>query len=150
MDIFVPTSVPPSQLIIDTPNGFGSTNTAIRHWTNSGGVGGDLQLVASLINGDSVQINTNGVYTIQYADGDGVLAAIIGLSLNSAQLTTAIQTITTANRLALNNCIAGKVGQVSTTVRCVAGDLIRFHCDPTTMTTPNATALGQVRVTRVD
>ena len=78
--------------------------------------GSDITYTASSTNGDSYTINTAGVYSIHLNDGYASGACQIGISLNSAQLTTNIASITAANRVAYGQGPAtGVDGSTSTT-----------------------------------
>jgi hypothetical protein len=135
-----------SQVICDSPNGHGSTNTVIRRWTNSTTTGTDVTYADSAGNGATFTINTAGIYAISYSDGRGAAVAEIGISLNSAQLTTSIVTITTANRLQCTTTISGNRGSISTVARLAASDVIRCHTDGTP---DNTGATNQFRIVRI-
>lgn len=117
-----------SMVRLDGANGYGSTNTRIRRFTNVvTNAGSDLTYADSAANGASFTINTSGVYAISYCDsfaGGGPL----GLSLNSSQLTTDITAITAANRLAMARIANNNYGmEVSWTGYLSAGDVVRAH-----------------------
>ncbi len=117
---------------LDSGNGHGSTNTKIRRYTNSSVFGASMTYADSAANGMSVTINQAGLYYIENIDLDSGAAFIWGASVNSNQLTTAIQSITAANILMAN--VAGSnangVGNyVGTTVRLSIGDVVRAHDD---------------------
>lgn len=109
-------------------NGFGSTNTVIRRFsTNVYTVGTDITYTGSATLGDIFTINTTGMYSVTVADAS-TAAAGFGMSVNSAQLTTDIASITNTARLGL--CVMSGTNDVpnsSVTKRFTAGDIIRHH-----------------------
>lgn len=139
-------SAPNSNIYADTGNGYGGTNTKIRRFTNQTTVGTDITYADSAANGATFTINTTGIYTIDRSDSGPGTADVFGVSLNSAQLTTNIQSITTANRLQISTAETGDRASLSCTVRCVATDVLRAH-DAGTMNSTTATCL--FRITRI-
>lgn len=120
---------PQSMVRVNTANGYGSTNTAIRRFstvvTNQGS---DITYADSATLGASFTINTSGVYAISYSDSFGAAANWAGISKNSSQLTTAINLINAADALAVAYSSGSGVGvNVSATVYLAAGDVIRAH-----------------------
>lgn len=144
----VSASALPSMIRLNTANGYGSTNTKIRRFTNVvTNQGTDITYTDSATLGASFTINTNGVYTISYNDQFNASSAI-GLSLNSNQLTTNIASITTTNILAAGYS-AGANLPVFTghTGYFVAGVVIRPHTDGAAAGT--STNAVQFTITRV-
>lgn len=118
---------------VHTANGYGSTNTTIRRFsTVVAANGSDITYADSASLGASFTINNAGVYAISYSDSTSNASGMsLGISLNSNQLTTDIQTITAANRLVSANTpsTANYRNSVATTVYLSAGDVIRAHAD---------------------
>jgi len=126
-----------SQVIGDSPNGHGSTNTAIRRWSNSTTIGSAITYADSATDGMTLTINEAGLYLITYSDGRSGNTAAHGISVNSNQLTSNITGITTAHRLMSNaNTPADAILCVSAMARLIPGDIVRTHTD----TTNNITA----------
>jgi hypothetical protein len=76
-------STPNSEVRLNTVNGFGSTNTMIRRFTNTTiNTGTDITYADSATLGATFTINTAGVYAISYSDSFAA-SADMGLSLNS-------------------------------------------------------------------
>lgn len=113
-----------------TANGHGSTNTCIRRFTTTvSSIGNAITFADSASLGSTFTINEKGIYAVTYT-GESRAAgnAPMGLSLNSAQLTTSIASITDADRLALFDTSAGTFrGHVSWTGYLDVGDVIRAH-----------------------
>lgn len=133
-----------------TGNGYGSTNTAVRRFTSSATSGGSVTYADSAGNGASFTINTAGLYEIYRTDPRGTSNPMtMGVSVNSAQLTTSISSITAANRLAIgfSNSASGPVS-VTRIVRLAVGDVIRPHDDPAAPST-NADALSYMSVKKI-
>lgn len=118
----------PACVRLNTANGYGSTNTMIRRFTNILlNQGADVTYADSATLGGSFTINKSGVYAFSYSDSFAS-AQFFGLSLNSAQLTTAINSITAANVLVMG--ITGGAGSpqtVAATVYLQVGDVVRAH-----------------------
>ena len=114
---------------VHTGNGHGSTNTFIRRFTTTvSSTGTAITYADSAANGASFTINTPGVYAISYADYYASAIQNFGISLNSAQLTTNIASITAANRIGMTTSVGAGLGNVLTlVVLLAAGDVIRPH-----------------------
>ena len=116
---------------VHTGNGHGSTNTVIRRFTTTQATSGTAITYAdSATLGASFTINLAGLYAISYIDAHSA-ATVHGISLNSAQLTTGIQTITAANRLGATFCGAGLSSFVSAVAILAVGDVVRPHTQGT-------------------
>lgn len=133
-----------------TGAGHGSTNTCIRRIETTVGtdVGSDITYASSAAAGTSFTINTTGIYAMTYVDRRDAGIAQMGISLNSTQLTTALGSITAADRLVyMENNVSGEPGIVSLTMRLVAGDIIRPHTDANmSSTSANAVTFTIARV----
>ena len=119
--------------------GHGAVDSKVRLLANTTTETGSsgITVSSSSNNGTTFTINTKGFYIINYIDSSSSGATKIGISRNSTQLTTNIQSITSANRLVMvdtpganliGNCFWQGVLNVS--------DVIRPH----TTGTPNASA----------
>lgn len=117
---------------VHTGNGYGSTNTAIRRFTTTmTNTGTAITYADSATAGASFTINSDGVYEINYSDVGNNSGPYFGISVNSAQLTTGIQSIAIANRLVMTSVpIALALVPVTRIVRLAAGDVIRPHNGP--------------------
>ena len=123
---------PTSQVIAILSGGeahaYGTTNTKIRQiagWTTTGT---DITPANTDATGTSFTINRAGVYAIYYLDEFAAMGQLLGVSVNSNQLTTSIGTITAANRLCLTSMQVNALAiSVSVTVRLNVGDVVRPH-----------------------
>lgn len=130
-----------NEVYVTTGNGYGSTNTKIRRFTTTvTNTGTAITYADSAANGASFTINETGIYAITCSDvysGNGDV--YFGVSVNSAELTTAIESITAANRILLgyapNISANGELGVASRTVRLAATDVVRHHNDGGTTST---------------
>ena len=123
---------PTSQIYVSTGNGFGSTNTKIRRFSNiESTTGTAITYADSATAGGLFTINRAGVYAVNYWDGN--TGTRIGISKNSTELTTAIQSIIAINRVAQTQTIATTFGECGTVIRCAVNDTIRAHTDGTAM-----------------
>jgi len=118
----------PSMVRLDTANGRGSTNTMIPRFTNIVTYQGtDITYADSATLGASFTINTDGVYAINY-NANATVNFDFGISLNSAQLSTGIASITNSNRLCLSTGLANYNGAItSITVFLPASSVVRPH-----------------------
>jgi len=122
-------------VIVTTGNGHGSTNTKIRRFTTTlSSAGSAITYADSGTAGGSFTINEAGFYEISYTDGgvDSNGSHGIGLSLNSAELTTNIESVTAANRLDMALAYnpsggAGSAANICLTRRLAAADVVRAH-----------------------
>lgn len=132
-----------NEVVVHTGNGQGSTSTHIRRFTTAmTNTGTAITYADSSTLGATFTINEAGIYSIYYADGvtDGFDSGL-GISLNSAELTTSILSVTIATRLAAINIVAAetnRVRAVSRTVGLAVNDVIRPHCH--TSNRPNLTS----------
>lgn len=132
------------EVVLTTGNGHGSTNTNIRRFTTTQtNVGTAITYADSATAGASLTINETGLYSLYYIDKRAAANnGYLGVSVNSAQLTTAIYSITAADRLMMAAEITtGQLVGISRVVRCVAGDVLRPH---TTGDLDDTTANGSV------
>lgn len=124
---------PRSMVRLHTSNGYGAVNNKIRRFTTAvDNYGTAITYADSANDGALFTINEDGLYSISYSDTYSG-AANSGLSINSAQLTTSITTITAANRLMMCGTSGANTGTPcpwSGYLR--AGDLVRPHADGTT------------------
>lgn len=124
-----PLASAPSELRLNTGNGFGSTNTVIRRFANVvQNIGSDITYTDSAANGASFTINTNGVYAITYTEEGNTGSPIFGISLNSASLTTDINAIAIGEILTISNVGNGNGRACSSwTGLLSATDVVRMH-----------------------
>lgn len=119
----------PACIRLNTANGYGSTNTCIRRFTNTVlNQGNDITYADSATLGASFTINKSGIYSVSYSCSF-LAAAFFGLSLNSSQLSTDVTTIAIADRLAV--AMASSAGNwpanLAWTGYLSAGSVLRPH-----------------------
>lgn len=136
-----------SEILLQDRAGFGSTNTKIPRYTNLTTIGTALTATQSGTDGDSVTVNEDGIYSVNLVDPTTDTARS-GISVNSAQLTTNIQDITAANRLAIAQASSGSIGMAACSANVVLskGDVLRPH---TQGTSGGTTAHAIFRVTKI-
>ena len=121
-------TTPLSYVRVNTANGYGSTNTVIRRFTNvvnSAGV--DVTYADSATLGATFTINTNGVYSVSYTD-QFTAAGNTGLSINSTQLTTSIAAITLTDILSFSlSTSSGYTATAVATFYAAATSIVRPH-----------------------
>lgn len=109
-------------------NGYGSTNTAIRKYSNLRiGTGTAITASNSATAGLSYTINETGLYAVSMNE---CLASIAswGISLNSTQLTTDTSTITASTAIFAGSIsVANHLYGTAVILKLTAGDVIRPH-----------------------
>lgn len=137
-----------SEVWVYTANGYGSTNNAIRRFTTTSvNTGSAVTYADSAGNGASFTINEDGIYAIHYSD-QFTGAEWLGVSLNSAQLTTFVYSCTAGTIVSIATTPASALAAVaSVTMRLKVGDVIRPH---TGKGTSGANPIGEMfRITKV-
>jgi hypothetical protein len=117
-----------SMVRVNTANGYGSTNTMIRRFTNVvTNQGSDITYADSATLGATFTINTNGVYAVSFNDSYGSTEHV-GISKNSTQLTTQFFSITLADKVAaMTTAGTNLASNCGVTLYLTAGDVIRAH-----------------------
>ena len=140
-------SAPNSFIALDSGNGFGSTNTKIRRWTNvNANIGSDMTLTQSSTDGDSITINTTGIYSFTYTDRNSGGTSYFGISLNGSDLTTNLTDQTYAQGKRALTCSTSDSSSTSVTLRLVATDVIRFHGDGSLNSTDTRSVASAIRI----
>ena len=137
-----------SMIRLNTSNGFGSTNTVIRRFLNTvTSQGTDITYADSATLGASFTVNANGMYAITFTESANGTAPT-GISFNSSQLTSAINTINVADRLCMaeTNGAGSGIANPSWTGYLLTGAVIRPH---TSGVVVNVAAHAQFTITRV-
>lgn len=130
-------SVPLSIIWMTGGNGFGgssSGDTMIRNFTTtvvSIPAGSMSRVVRTTTTADYFLISVQGRYEITYIDTAGGSSGMIGISVNSTQLSTAVNSITNINRLTNGTIAASTTLCINTVVFLFTNDQIRAHCAPT-------------------
>lgn len=113
-----------SMLRLTQSNGYGTTATSVRRWTNTvANVGIDITYADSAANGGTFTINTPGVYSISYTD-NFTFASDMAITLNSTLLTALpsnLSEVLSEGTTPTNSTRA----TISTTVYLDAGSVIR-------------------------
>ena len=122
-------TTPLSYVRLNTANGYGSTNTKIRRFTNIvNNVGTDITYADSATLGGTFTINANGVYSVGYNDQFTGGPEHLGFSRNSTQLTTGITGIAVADILTVGmTSTASQPSVAAATFYANSGDVIRAH-----------------------
>ena len=118
-----------SMIRLNTSNGYGSTNTKIRRFTNQvTNQGTDITYADSTTLGASFTINTSGVYAVSYAD-DFSSPAWCAVSLNTTAPTTSADLLPAAELLTIGvgNNSTSSSGFCSWVGYLPAGSVLRPH-----------------------
>ena len=138
-----------SEVRVESGNGLGSTNTVIRRYsTVVRNVGTAITYADSATLGASFTINEAGVYSISFVELP-TATPYLGMSQNSNQLTTGVNSITNTHRIALIFSPSGNIPQgASVTIRAAIGDVLRVH-HGAGATVGNGDALVYCHVTQI-
>lgn len=133
-----------SEVFVTTGNGRGSTNTCIRRFTTTvTNVGTAVTYADSATLGASFTINETGIYLMEYGDAAGVNNDNYGISVNSSQLTTAVQSITAADVVTRINA---RLGVACAAIRPLTqGNVIRAHTTLLISSTSDVTSYFRIR-----
>jgi len=120
-------------LRVDTSNGYGSSSTKIRRFTNiRDNLGSAVTYTDSSTLGGTFTINISGMYFISYSDNT-TSASSIGITKNDTELTTNLESKSvTSEILCIDTGAAALSANCSTAVQLNAGDVIRAHSDGNT------------------
>lgn len=131
--------------------GYGSTGSnKILRYTNQTTTGTAITYAAGAADGDTFTINEPGVYSATVYANFSANSGEIGISINSNQLTTSIESITTAHRLTMfeNAAVSGVRTGCSVSFRAAAGDVLRAHTNGVAINT-GSDAIGVFVVTQL-
>jgi hypothetical protein len=120
---------------VDTSNGYGSGSTMIPRFTNvrSNTLTGATCTDSSTL-GLTCTVTEPAMYSIQHCNAYSAGAGWLGISLNSASLTTAVQSLTQAELLAMEYSKGGTETQCPTWTGMLAtGDVVRPHMNSATI-----------------
>lgn len=136
---------------VSNVNGAGSTNTAVRRFTNLiSSVGTDITYTDSATLGTSFTINTTGLYSIVYSDAFPTADSLaISNNATGAELTTSAASLTASKLLGLVSAPANNIIPCPVVVPLTAGDVIRPHL-VTSGANPASPALCRFTITRIN
>lgn len=139
-----------STVQLRTANGYGSTNTKIRRFSNTvQNFGTDITYTDDAALGGYFTINKDGEYQISYTDLFNA-ASTLGITKNSSELTTNVISLTAPSSL-LASADTGGVnycGSASWAGYLLKGDVIRAHTNGTTSGT-SGTLEAKFTISRV-
>jgi hypothetical protein len=150
-----------SSVRVDTANGYGSTGTKIRRFSNvRDNIGTDIEYTDSAADGASFTAMSSGIYMISYSEQTTLnTTPRIGISKNASSLINNIDDISANERLAISSdeggSSASKYMSVSWQGYLQSGDIIRPHSSGQTNTVPGGVTftiskVGKPNVTGVD
>lgn len=135
-------------IVMTTGNGHGSTANKIRRFTTTESSSGTHIVGAdSAADGFSATVASSGagLYAVTYFDTYNSGYTILGVSVNSNQLTTSIAAITAVHRKALAVHQNNPVAQCFAILRLVAGDVVRAHTDGMSNSTSDVSSRFEIR-----
>lgn len=124
-------SLPDSAVMCDTGNGYGSSNTRCRRFTNSTVTGTSISYADSATLGATFTINTAGIYCLTWTDRSNATAnAVMGFGINS-NTTLDIDAQSSAAQMRAITTLTSTSSNYTTsiTLRMTAGDIIRAQTD---------------------
>lgn len=145
-----------SSVRVDTANGYGSTATKIRRFSNvRDNIGADIAYLDSATDGASFTVNSAGVYNISYSDNFSA-ASRYGISKNASSLTAALETLSSSQILGIEVTPGtNQDASISWSGYLNNGDIIRPHTDGVSngvvgRTSFTISKVGKPNVTGVD
>lgn len=138
-----------SEVIVDSGNGYGSTNTKVRRYSNiRKNTGTAITYADSAANGASFTINEAGVYAMHVRDSISAGAAVIGITVNGTALTTNLSTpLTYAQGLrATGQGVSSSLSNAAVTLNLAVGDIVRPHDNGTNNNTDSQSAFTITQV----
>lgn len=140
-------SVGDHHVYVTNVNGNGSTNTCIPRWTTTqSSAGTSITYADSAANGSSFTVNDTGLYMVEFSGAGSNLYH--GVSVNTSQGATAIQSINASDRVAITQTHSGGLGfgHVTACLYLAANDVVRPH---TQGQTDGATIYAWFRIRRI-
>lgn len=136
-DFVILTPLPPNvssvghhEVTVHTGNGRGTSATKIRRYSTAlVNIGTAITYADNSSNGASFTINEDGVYAMTTTDRSTGGSGVIGISRNSAALTTSIDGIPVATRVIQSQLSSNAHYTTGRTMFLSAGDVIRSHDD---------------------
>ena len=138
-------------LYTGTPGlGGGASNKILRWSTQVTSVGAAIVYAADSTNGDTFTITENGIYDITLTASRVAGTGNYGVSVNSAQLTTGVDTITNSTRRAyFASPAANQPGSGHWVGYLAAGTILRAHTDGNAVTT-GSDAAASIQISKVN
>ena len=119
-----------SMVRLNVGNGYGSTNTKIRRFSSVlSNIGADINYQDSATDGSSFEILETGYYSIGYSDERSGSTTKVGITLNSTQLTSSIDTINAVDILDFTQGSTSNNQSAQWSGVLNKGDIIRAHSD---------------------
>lgn len=126
---------PRSEVCVDTGNGFGSTNTFIRRFSNTRkNIGSSITYADSATLGGSFTINQTGIYSVMYMDYNTTTNVALAVTVNPSSFTGGGNGLTYAQgRRAYNISIGANLsGECCWTGNLSSGDVVYAQPNLTT------------------
>jgi len=130
-EILTRTSKFRAETVVHTGAGHGSTNNCIRCFANNPTNTPAITYDSDSVNGDSFTINEDGLYSFSYTDMHSSSANYYyGLSLNSTNLTSGVQTLSYPELIQISCAAVGPIPvNMAICLFLQAGDVVRAHCE---------------------
>lgn len=119
---------PRSEIFVDSGNGYGSSATKVRRFSNTRkSTGSSITYSDSSVEGAAFTINEDGVYSISYSDYSTSTVTYLAITVNTTATTTSASSLTYADgrRIGTNTSAASTVQSASWTGFLEAGDVVK-------------------------
>lgn len=138
---------------LENGNGYGSTNTKIRRYSNNRGSSG-ITVTQSATNGDSLTVASTGMYAACTADAAIGIADVapIGITVNDTAMTTNISSMDYSQgvRAYFNVTTNDEPSHVCTIFYLTSGDIVRSHHNATANETTQRSYLFLTQLTTTE
>lgn len=138
---------------LENGNGYGSTNTKIRRYSNDRGSSG-ITVTQSATNGDSMTVASTGMYAACTADAAIGIADVapIGITVNDTAMTTNISSMDYSQgvRAYFNVTTNDEPSHVCTIFYLTSGDIVRSHHNATANETTQRSYLFLTQLTTTE
>lgn len=142
-----------NEVILSISSGFGSTNTKIRNYTKVYQVGNGLQANLSSVDGSSITILKDGVYSCCMQDQLGSGSGVVAIGISALPPTGSFIINTDAGlgnffgfpyQVCSSNSGVAKLISISRATFLKAGTIVRFHTDGTGSDSGDGLQMGSV------
>lgn len=139
-----------SAVVLDTGNGFGSTNTNIRRYTNATTQGNALTCADSATLGYTCTVNQDGVYAVNRLDRNTGAASNFGVTKNDDCTTGGFNSVVSANQVSYTMAASNvAVNAPNPGISLSSGDVIRACDDSGNRTNDTIGRTSRLEITKV-
>lgn len=125
---FAASPSPRNEIFVDSGNGYGSSATKVRRFSNTRkSTGSAITYSDSSVEGGVFTINEDGIYSINYSDYSTSTVTYLAITVNTTATTTSASSLTYADgrRMGTNTSAASTVQMASWTGFLQNGDVVK-------------------------